>query len=141
VVQETLLKAHRHRDQFRGQQEAEWSGFLRRTLANTVADAVRGLHRGKRDLALERSLEAVLDHSSARWKEWLASEQPSPSAFAPLAAGFLLEIGWLTQLGFIVLFVFLLALYGATWQRLQRQREVKENMRRILQERKEKGCE
>ena len=66
MVQETLLKAHRHRDQFRGQQEAEWSGFLRRTLANTVADAVQGPHRGKRDLALERSLEAVLDHSSAR---------------------------------------------------------------------------
>ena len=29
---------------------------------------------------------------------------------APLAAGFWLEVGWLTQLGFIVLFVFILAL-------------------------------
>ncbi len=82
VVQETLLKVHRHRDQFRGEEEAEWSAFLRRILANTVADAVRALHRGKRDLALERSLEVALDQSSARWEEWLAAEQPSPSGHA-----------------------------------------------------------
>jgi hypothetical protein len=60
---------------------------------------------------------------------------------APLALGFWLEIGWLTQLGFIWLFVFILALFGATWQRLQRREEVRENMRRILEERKEKGHE
>jgi hypothetical protein len=53
----------------------------------------------------------------------------------PLELGLWLEIGWLTQLGFIVLFVFLLALYGAIWQRLQRRREVWESKRRILQER------
>jgi hypothetical protein len=54
-----------------------------------------------------------------------------------------LEIGWVTQLGSIGLFLFLLALYGVgvTWQRLQRRREVKENMRRILQKWEEKGCE
>src|SRR5215831_2098028 len=43
VVQETLLKAHKHRDQFRGQTEAEYRGYLRRILANTVADAARKL--------------------------------------------------------------------------------------------------
>ena len=43
VVQETLLKAHEHRDQFRGQTEAERRGWLRRILANTVADAARKL--------------------------------------------------------------------------------------------------
>jgi hypothetical protein len=56
---------------------------------------------------------------------------------APVAAGFWLEIGWLTRMGFFWLFMFLLALYGATWQRLQRQREVKENMRRILEQREQ----
>ena len=54
---------------------------------------------------------------------------------APLAAGLWLEIGWLTQTGFIVLFVFILGLWGHEWQRMQRHREVRENMRRILAER------
>src|SRR5262249_39572208 len=51
------------------------------------------------------------------------------------AVGFWLEIGGLIQLGLIWLFVSLLVLYGHTWQRLQRQREVRENMRQILAER------
>jgi hypothetical protein len=54
---------------------------------------------------------------------------------ALVAAGWLLGIDWLIGLGSIWFFLFLLALYGATWQRLQRRREVRENMRRILQER------
>jgi hypothetical protein len=57
----------------------------------------------------------------------------------PGFAGFLRTVlsGWLTQLGFIVLFVFILAPYGATWLRLQRRREVRENMRRIFGEREQ----
>jgi hypothetical protein len=42
-------------------------------------------------------------------------------------------------MGFFWLFMFLLALYGVTWHRLQRRWEVRENMRRILAERQEKG--
>jgi RNA polymerase sigma-70 factor (ECF subfamily) len=80
MVQDALLKAHQHREQFRGQSEQEWVAFLRRILANRVADAVRGLHRDKRDAALERSLETTLDQSSARWEQWLAADQSSPSA-------------------------------------------------------------
>jgi hypothetical protein len=34
-----------------------------------------------------------------------------------------------------VALVFILALYGAEWQRWQRRREVRENMRRILEDR------
>src|SRR5262245_49774016 len=41
VVQEALLKAHRDRGQFRGQTEAERLGWLRRILANTLADTRR----------------------------------------------------------------------------------------------------
>jgi RNA polymerase sigma-70 factor (ECF subfamily) len=77
VVQETLLKAHEHRAQFRGQTEAEWQGFLRRILANTVANAVRRYTRGKRDQGLERSLETALEDSSARLEAWLAAEPSS----------------------------------------------------------------
>jgi RNA polymerase sigma-70 factor (ECF subfamily) len=80
VVQEALLKAHQRREQFRGQSEEEWIAFLRCILANRVADAVRGLHRDKRDVALERSLKTVLEKSSARWEEWLAADQSTPSA-------------------------------------------------------------
>jgi RNA polymerase sigma-70 factor (ECF subfamily) len=78
VVQDALLKAHRHGDQFRGTTEAEWTAFLRRTLANAAADAARAFARGKRDVALERSLEAALEESSLCCEAWLAAEQSSP---------------------------------------------------------------
>lgn len=79
VVQETLLRAHRHRDQFRGKSEQERLAYLRRVLANVAADAARRFARGKRDLAVERSLEASLDASSSRFDGLLAAEQSSPS--------------------------------------------------------------
>ena len=63
IVQETLLKAHRGRDQFRGRTEAEFRGYLRRILANTIADA--GRHWGSQE-EIERSLE----QSSARLEAW-----------------------------------------------------------------------
>src|SRR5262249_53520106 len=72
VVQETLLKAHQHRDQFRGQTEAEWRGWLRRILANTVAEAARKLPE-------ERAIGRALEESSSQLEAWL-SEQTSPSA-------------------------------------------------------------
>ena len=55
--------------------------------------------------------------------------------FTPLTVGFLLVINWLIGGGFLVAFIFILALYGAEWQRLQRRREVREDMRRILAKR------
>src|SRR6516165_5093089 len=79
IVQQTLLEAHRDRDQFRGQTEAEIAVWHRRLLACNLADAVRSLRRRKRDTARERSLEAALDASSARLEAWLAAEQSSPS--------------------------------------------------------------
>jgi RNA polymerase sigma-70 factor (ECF subfamily) len=79
VVQQTLLDAHRQRDQFRGHTGAEMAGWLRRMLACNLADALRALGRQKRDAARERSLEAALDESSARVQAWLAAEQSSPS--------------------------------------------------------------
>ena len=54
---------------------------------------------------------------------------------APLTVGLWQEIGWLTHLGLMLLFIFILRLYGYEWQRLQRRREVREDMRRILAER------
>jgi RNA polymerase sigma-70 factor (ECF subfamily) len=79
IVQQTLLEAHRKRDQFRGQSEAEMAGWLRQMLACTLADAVRALGRAKRDVSRERSLEEAFDQSSNRIEAWLVAEQSSPS--------------------------------------------------------------
>ena len=79
VVQQTLLEAHRNRDQFRGQTEAELAAWLRQILAHSLADAIRSLRRAKRDVARERSLDVALDQSSSKVEAWLAAEQSSPS--------------------------------------------------------------
>ncbi len=79
VVQQTLLDAHRQREQFRGSPPAEMAGWLRGMLACNLADALRAFSRGKRDVSRERSLEAALDASSARIEAWLHAEQSSPS--------------------------------------------------------------
>ncbi len=82
VVQETLLKAHQHRDQYRGGTAAEMAAWLRRILANNLAEALRRFARQRRDVALERSLVASLNDSSARLERWLAVDQSGPSRHA-----------------------------------------------------------
>jgi RNA polymerase sigma-70 factor, ECF subfamily len=79
VVQQTMLQAYQALDQFRGRSEAECAAWLRRILARTLAQAIRDLRRGKRDLARERSLQVSLDASSARLESWLAADESSPS--------------------------------------------------------------
>jgi RNA polymerase sigma-70 factor (ECF subfamily) len=72
IVQETLLKACKHLDQFRGQTDAEWRAYLRRILANSIADAFR-------DQNQEKVIQHSLDQSSAQIEVWLQDEQRSPS--------------------------------------------------------------
>jgi RNA polymerase sigma-70 factor (ECF subfamily) len=79
VVQETLLKAHGKRDQFRGHTEAEMAAWLRAMLAFDLKDARRALGAKKRGEGRERSLEAALDRSSDRLGAWLVADQTSPS--------------------------------------------------------------
>jgi RNA polymerase sigma-70 factor (ECF subfamily) len=78
VVQETLLRAEQRKDQFRGDGTA-LAAYLRKILANTLADKMRDFARGKRDIALERSLHDALERSSIHLEKWLAAEQSSPS--------------------------------------------------------------
>jgi RNA polymerase sigma-70 factor (ECF subfamily) len=79
IVQLTLLRAVEALGQFRGRTTAELAAWLRRILARTLANAIRDHGRGRRDIAIERSLERVVEESSARLDAWLAAEQSSPS--------------------------------------------------------------
>lgn len=79
LVQQTLLKAHAARDQFRGHTPAEMAGWLRQILTRTLANELRALGQHKRDAGAERSLEADLDASSCRLDAWLAADQSTPS--------------------------------------------------------------
>jgi RNA polymerase sigma-70 factor (ECF subfamily) len=79
MVQQTLLRAHQNIGQFRGQGELELAAWLRVILAHTVANEVGKFRQAKRDVTLERSLEAAVEESSARLEAWLAADQSSPS--------------------------------------------------------------
>jgi RNA polymerase sigma-70 factor (ECF subfamily) len=78
LVQETLLYAHAHWDQFRGKSEAELVKWLQEILAHTVTDLIRKARAQKRDVGLEQSLQAALAESSAHLEAFLAADQPSP---------------------------------------------------------------
>ena len=54
-------------------------------LANNIRDAWRKQRRKKRDVARERSLEASLDETSKRLRDWLVADQTSPSTRAARA--------------------------------------------------------
>jgi RNA polymerase sigma-70 factor (ECF subfamily) len=76
IVQQTLVKAHQNLKQFRGGTEAELVAWLRRILANNLADAVRKFHR---EVPLDRLVEKAISDSSARLEAWLSANGSSPS--------------------------------------------------------------
>jgi RNA polymerase sigma-70 factor (ECF subfamily) len=84
VVQQTLLEAHQGLKQYPrpGRGHAETTAWLRSILSHNLADMLRKLTAQKRDVRLERSLEAALDQSASRLEHWLAAEQSSPSQHA-----------------------------------------------------------
>jgi RNA polymerase sigma-70 factor (ECF subfamily) len=84
VVQQTLLRAWQALGQFRGTTDAELAAWLRRILARVLANAMRDMGVGKRDVRRERSLEQALEASSARLGALPAARQASPSEGAAL---------------------------------------------------------
>lgn len=79
LVQQTLLQAHQNLGQFRGRTEGEWKAWLRGILANNLKNKLEEFGSQKRNLAKERSLEALLDNTSTRLEAWAQDEQLSPS--------------------------------------------------------------
>src|SRR3954454_21077799 len=66
VVQQTLLEAHRHADQFRGTTSGEQAAWLRQILARQLANLARDNQRERRDVRRECSLEQAVEQPSAR---------------------------------------------------------------------------
>lgn len=79
VVQEALLKVHGSFHQFRGTTEGEWMTWLRTILVHQLADVQKGFRRQRRAVGRERSLEGVMDHSSAVLRNLLPAPDRSPS--------------------------------------------------------------
>jgi RNA polymerase sigma-70 factor (ECF subfamily) len=82
IVQQTLLRACAALPDRRGGSPESLAAWLRKILAHTLADTVKHYHRDRRDVDLERSLEADLDRSSSGLADWLAADQTSPSQAA-----------------------------------------------------------
>lgn len=79
IVQQAMLHAHQHRSQFRGKSEAEWLGWLRTILSNTLTAAARRLEAKSRQLSREQSLDQVLETSPTVMDPFLAARLPTPS--------------------------------------------------------------
>ena len=79
VVQETLLKVHENFRQFRGTTEMEWMAWLRRILVRQLADIQKGLQRQRRQVSRERSIESLVDRSSAILCNMVPAPGSSPS--------------------------------------------------------------
>src|SRR5262249_51813571 len=78
VVQETLLEACQAGPQFGALEAGQRAAWLRRALAHNLADEVRKVSAGKRDVRRERSLEAAMEQSASRIEGWLAAQQSAP---------------------------------------------------------------
>jgi RNA polymerase sigma-70 factor (ECF subfamily) len=78
VVQQTLLEAHRDLSHFQGD-SGDLAAWLRRILANNLANACRDFERDKRDIRREQPLHQSVEESSARLEAWLADCHSSPS--------------------------------------------------------------
>jgi len=79
IVQQVMVQAVEGRDGFRGKSEGELRAWLRQILARHLCHLDRDMHRGKRDVRREQSMEVKLGHSSMRLEGLLAGDDATPS--------------------------------------------------------------
>ena len=79
MVQQAMMQAVQGFDGFRGSTEAELLAWLRQILAHHLCHLDRDLHRDKRDIRREQSMEQKLTASSMRLEGLLAGDSPTPS--------------------------------------------------------------
>ena len=84
IVQQVMLQAVQGLSGFRGDTEAEFRAWLRQILARHLCHLDRDLHRDKRDIRREQSMEQKLAQSSLRLEGLLAGSDPTPSQNAVL---------------------------------------------------------
>ena len=84
IVQQVMLQAVQGLSGFRGSTEAEFRAWLRQILARHLCHLDRDLHRDKRDIRREQSMEQKLAQSSLRLEGLLAGSDPTPSQNAVL---------------------------------------------------------
>lgn len=79
MVQQAMMQAVQGFDGFRGNTEGELLAWLRQILAHHLCHLDRDLHRDKRDIRREQSMEQKLAASSMRLEGLLAGDGPTPS--------------------------------------------------------------
>lgn len=79
MVQQAMMQAVQGFDGFRGSTEGELLAWLRQILAHHLCHLDRDLHRDKRDIRREQSMEQKLAASSMRLEGLLAGDSPTPS--------------------------------------------------------------
>lgn len=79
IVQQTMLQAHKARQQFRGENDAQRAAWLRQILVRNLHHATRDMTRDKRDVRREQSMQAAVDQSSMRLERLLSNDESTPS--------------------------------------------------------------
>jgi RNA polymerase sigma-70 factor (ECF subfamily) len=82
LVQDAMLKASQRFGQFRGANDAELAGWLRKILARCLSDFVRHYRTEGRRVRREQSLDELLNRSSQAMERILAADSTSPSGSA-----------------------------------------------------------
>ncbi len=80
IVQDVSVLAATRFSDFRGETEAEFTAWLRTTMARVSADAYRHFTRKRRDVQLEEEFKQDFDNSSVMLAESaIVASEPSPS--------------------------------------------------------------
>ncbi len=82
MVQHAMMQAVEGISGFRGETEAEFRGWLRKILAHHLCHLDRDMHRDKRDVRREQSMEQKLAQSSLRLEGLIAGDDGTPSQHA-----------------------------------------------------------